>query len=148
MRRALLLTLLLFGASCHAAHPQHRPLAVPSTAAWAGGANGGAWVDCWRVSDEERAEAKASGQSPPVTDPALDAAFDCRVFDARGAIQQKARFRLLDVDDAHALHPAADPRRVMQYRGWDGCRVLLEGERVLVPEKKTACANGVCTDRC
>jgi hypothetical protein len=97
--------------------PPPRPLTVPSTAAWARGVDAGkagpAWVDCWRVSDELAAKwpvaAVDAGSGP------ADALFDCSVYDERGAIQKRARFRL-DKQGA-----------TLAFRGFDGCRVLVEG---------------------
>jgi hypothetical protein len=139
-------------------HPPARPLLVPQTAAWAGGADGGAWIDCWRASDVEHAKDNA-----PHTD--LDDRFDCRVYDEGGGIQMKARFRMMDVErgpsGAQTLKPTADPRRTLRYGGWDGCRILVDDSgnnnthpdaanraRVMLPEKALTCAEGRCSEHC
>lgn len=116
-----------------------RPLAVPSTAAWAGGADGGAWVDCWRVADVLR-------QHDGAAHPELDDRFDCTIHSERGTIDAKGRYRLLDVEDGLALRPAREPRRVLRFTGWDGCRLHADPNRVLVHDAKVQCAGGLCTD--
>lgn len=114
---------------------------MPSSSAWAGGADGGTWIDCWRASDVLRAKDGAAHAE-------LDARFDCSLYDERGAIQRKGRFRMLDVDDAGALHPAADARRIIRFDAYDGCRVLLSDKRVLTLEQYTSCSDVLCTNHC
>lgn len=127
--------------ACEEVKVPPRPLVVPSTAAYAGGADGGAWIDCWRASDVEK-------QKDGLPHDELVDRFDCRVFTPRGAIEKNARFRLLDVGADKVLRPAADPRRVLQFEGWDGCAIHALPARVLVDEKALACTATNCTARC
>ena len=109
-----------------------RPFGVPKTAAWAGGADGGAWIDCWRVSDVLRAEEREA-HADVQAHADMDAHFDCSIFAAEGAIAKRGRFTLDDVVDG-GMRVTATPRRVMQYDAWDGVRILLSDGRVLVGE--------------
>lgn len=134
--------------ACTTEHkPPPRPLLVPQTAAWAGGADGGAWVDCWRASDVEPHKDGQPHQEPPAQS-LFEDRFDCRIFDERGAIQRNARFRLLDVTAGKVLKPASDPHRVLQFSGWDGCQLHALPTRVLVDEKALQCTPEGCVTRC
>ena len=143
----VLVNVIVVGACTPDHKPPPRPLLVPQTAAWAGGADGGAWVDCWRASDVERQKDGQTHQEPP--DRSLfEDRFDCRIFDERGAIQRNARFRLLDVTAGKVLTAASDPHRVLQFSGWDGCQLHAVPARVLVDEKALQCTPEGCVTRC
>lgn len=122
---ALVVVVALVAGACHeAARAPTRPFGVPSYASWAGGSDGGSWIDCRRASDEQHALDGAAH-------PELDATFHCSIYDEAGRITKRSAFELKDVDDAGRAHRATDPRRVMRYAGWDGVRVLLDDGRVL-----------------
>lgn len=70
------------------------------------------WVDCWRDDNDERV-------------------FSCSIFTTDAKIEAKGKFTLVDLVDG-GTRPAQSPRAPMQYRGWDGHAIMLEGGRVLV----------------
>lgn len=94
-----------------------RPPSVPDQAVWAGGADGGAWVDCGMSTKE------------PLT------TFQCSVFRKRGDIWIDGRsFALVDQVPGgyellegpfHRIHPIS----------FDGDVIDVRGSRLLIPEE-------------
>ncbi|WP_330835261.1 hypothetical protein [Piscinibacter sp.] len=91
-----------------AGEPQ-RPLAVPKTAAWVGGPDGGVFV---------LLKARADAGS---------VAYSGTVYHVDGSVWYSGPFVLQP-----AGAKAVDPQNKRQFSGWDGTQILLEDGRSLV----------------
>jgi len=125
-----LTSILLCGIlGCDSDEPRRRPSAVPASAVWAGGADGGAYIDC-----------TPSQKGEPNT---------CTVYnDGTGDIWMSGGFALSD-------HRGASSAQ-LKYSGADGESILLQDNLVLsptptprpasVPESSLLAENGVYVD--
>lgn len=114
MRTLSLLTLLV---ACSCTVPPDRPTSVPADAVWAGGSDGGAWIDCGMSTKE------------PLT------TFWCSVFHENGDVWvERGSFALVERTPAgyeliegpfHSAHPIR----------FDGEVIDLRGSRLLIPEE-------------
>jgi hypothetical protein len=91
--------------SC-AKYPPDRPRAVPESAKWAGGWDGGSWIDCSLL--------------------AKGAYNYCQIFDEGGSLLYASNYRLRNLNRA----AVADELR---YRYVDGTTILLQAGLALVP---------------
>src|SRR5882724_5428005 len=83
-----------------------KPSKVPVAAVWAGGPDGGAFIDCRPASEAHE--------------------YDCRIYnDHTGDLWDSGRYRL------SSPSPAFDPRQGESYDGFDGERILLRDHRTL-----------------
>jgi hypothetical protein len=99
--------------------PAH-PADVPVSAVWAGGSDGGAWINC-----------QFAYKEPFV-------AYSCNVFRDDGQRWASGTYVLADVDreQGHLVfHPAGTFARVdlSRYQAFDGVSIYLNGSRVLIP---------------
>lgn len=76
----LVLAVNLLVMSCYRPYPPSRPAGVPSSAAWAGGWDGGGWVTC---SSDAGAEFNS-----------------CTIYDEQGRTHGSAQYRLKDLNRA------------------------------------------------
>ena len=105
-RATLVLVLAPFLTAC-SCEPPARPASVSANASWAGGPDGGGWIDC-RVSD--------------------GAAYRCTIFDDQGELWSSGRYKL-DRPRAGALVPA-------DYNAFDGESILLKDGGRLIPDRR------------
>ena len=113
--------LLVFTACTETVTPPPRPANVPASAVWAGGVDGGAWIDC-RFSFKEPFPG-----------------YTCKTFNDNGIPWTAGTYVLADVhrrDGAVTYTPAAEVARAKpsQYVGFNGTIVELTGDRALVPD--------------
>ncbi len=109
---ALLLTL-----SCTELAQPERPPSVTKDAVWAGGPDGGAWVDCGMSTKE------------PLT------TFTCTVFDEQGAPWVPRRsFALVDRSTEGKYSLIEGPFHRVEPIGFDGDVIDVRGSQLLVPE--------------
>src|SRR5690242_1295105 len=87
-------------------YPPDRPKGIPESANWAGGWDGGSWVDCSTGATEEYNR--------------------CQIFDEQGVLIFTSGYRLRN------LNRAAE-RTELRYRYVDGTAILLRGGLVLDP---------------
>ena len=85
-------------------YPPARPYQVPSSAQWAGGIDGGAWVDC------------STGSGPY---------NECQVYGEKGDLMLSSAYAL------EGLNRAAT-RSELRYRYVDGTTILLQGGLSLI----------------
>lgn len=111
-----LIALLPF-AACAPAAPT-RPSAVPQSAEWAGGAEGGAWIQCGMRTKE----------------PHLG--YECSVFNEQGAPWAIGSFVYAE-RDSNGHYKAAmmpSPFKSLSFDGFDGERILLRKGKALVSD--------------
>jgi len=110
-RHAIVFVLLL--AAC-SSDPK-RPAGVPTAATWAGGADGGAWVQCDQTTKEPYA------------------AFDCTTYYDGGSLWARGHY-------IHATHrptgyvPVGDPFPRIKPESYDGRVIYLTRGTALVPD--------------
>lgn len=88
--------------------PPARPPSVPPSAVWAGGEDGGAWIDCQ-------------------FDPDVEADFCSVYFDRSGELWARTHFVL---SDSGVGVPVED----LSFTGFDGLKIYLGDGRYLVPQ--------------
>jgi len=112
-----LLALLLVSAGCSSMRTPERPKAVPEMAVWAGGADGGAWIDC----------------SPAAKEPYFQ--YNCTVYHESGTIWSSGAFIVAERRDGGHDFPAGGfiPPRLRRYQDYDGRRISVSDQRSLVP---------------
>ena len=129
--KLILVAILLCGGltGCNSDEPKVRPSAVPASAVWAGGADGGAYIDC---TPSQKGEPNA-----------------CTVYnDGTGDVWMSGGFVLLSQRGASAAQ--------LRYSGADGESILLQDNLVLsptptprpasVPKSSVLAENGVYAD--
>ena len=121
----LILLATLFVSAC-VTYPPHRPAGVDEAAVWAGGRDGGVWVDCQNVSQGENV-------------------FECSVFDELGVLLRQQGFRLVEVHVQNSSLPQLRFKRIARpvqldevhqigFRAYDGEKLSLLNGWALVPE--------------
>lgn len=85
------------------------------TAVWAGGADGGAWVDCGMSTKE-----------PNTT-------YNCKVFSERGDVLSSDSYALV-VKPGSVYRPEQGPFHSIRPSFFDGCVIGLTDGRVLTPD--------------
>jgi hypothetical protein len=106
--------------ACSRGESPARPSSVPHSAVWAGGPDGGAWIDCQFASKE-----------PYV-------AYSCHLFQDDGHPWASGTYVLADVRYARGqrlLKPTGSLTRadMTSYDGFDGVNVYFSGARILIP---------------
>ena len=95
----LLLCALFSVAACSLSPPPERPASVPSSAVWAGGADGGSWIAC---------------------EPLGGRRYDCAIYyEGDGAVWDQGLFEFVSGPRG------AEPRDPLRYSHFNGVRVLL-----------------------
>jgi hypothetical protein len=121
----LILLAALFVSAC-VTYPPHRPVGVNEVAVWAGGRDGGVWVDCQDVSQGKNV-------------------FECSVFDELGVLLRQQDFRLVEVHVQNSSLPQLrfeqiaravqlDEVRRIGFRAYDGEKLSLLNGWALIPE--------------
>lgn len=96
----------LLGCEARVAVPE-RPAIVPPSAVWAGGADGGAWIDCRPISSTR---------------------FACTIFnDQSGATWARGEYLL-------SGRPSASEQSSLRYVSFDGVEIHLADEQSLIPD--------------
>ncbi len=98
---------LSFLMACNRDYTPKRAAGVPESAVWAGGADGGAWIEC---------QVTPNGKSNP-----------CKIWnDQTGALEAMGDFHM-----EKALRAATEEE--LRYQGFDGTRIHLSGDKSMVP---------------
>jgi len=94
-----------------------RPERVPKSAVWAGGPDGGAWIDC----------------RPAAKEPYLQ--YDCTIYYESGTIWSSGAFVVAEGRAGAYRFPsgAFPPVRISQYVDYDGRRVFVRDGGLLLP---------------
>jgi hypothetical protein len=105
---------------CSGRNAPERPSAVPSSAVWAGGADGGAWIDCRFASKEPHVE------------------YACKIFGDGGRPWASGTYVLADGHYnqgriTYELAGTVARAKPSQFEGFDGVTISLTGSRVLIP---------------
>jgi hypothetical protein len=107
----LLCVLGLVGCGSKPSAPS-RPRVVPKSAVWAGGIDGGSWIDCH-----------------PSSTPG--GSFPCEIYsDQLGEREASGAF----VFDRIDVHPRSIEELTSEYSSWDGDRIHLRNGNALVPD--------------
>ena len=117
MARALIPTVLLLVTACRVAQPE-RPSSVPRSAKWAGGSDGGVWIDCEYTTKE----------------PAVG--YKCRVFHDTGQVWSQGDFSLARMTKEGREFPAGPfvEGSIDSYEWYDGMQIHVSEDRILVPD--------------
>ena len=110
--RSILPLLMVAALACRASADPPRPRAVPKTALWLGGPDGGAFV-----------LVKRAAKAP--------ATFDAQIFHENGEVWYRGP---MDLDPPGGNAPDVADRAV--FSGWDGDRLILTDGRLLRPSRK------------
>jgi hypothetical protein len=107
-------------AACSRIEPPAHPASVPGSAVWAGGSDGGAWIDC-----------RLAYKEPYV-------AYTCNLFQDVGRPLASGTYVLADVRYERGkpvYQPTGSLTRadVSRYEAFDGVSVLFHGSRILIP---------------
>jgi hypothetical protein len=111
MRYAILIA--IFFAAC-SSEPD-RPSRIPTDAIWAGGSDGGAWVQCGQTTKEPYA------------------AFDCVTFHENGSVWGRGHF-IHATNSAAGFVPIGAPFPRINFQAYDGSIIYLTNETALVPD--------------
>src|SRR5262245_46890239 len=116
LSRAASTVLLLIVTGCGSSAPV-RPGSVPETGVWAGGPDGGAWIDCRPVTKEPYLE------------------YDCTTYLEMGAVWRSGQFiiawrngELWDLPSGPTV-----PARIDRYMWFDGTVIMVAEDTVLIP---------------
>ena len=117
MRTPFLICILLGLVGCSGSPDPARPNSLPSTAVWAGGADGGAWIDCHPIAKEPHAE------------------YECTTYQESGVIWSSGHFIVAERRDNRYEYPAAVvfPQAPSRYEWYDGRQICVQEGRFLVP---------------
>jgi hypothetical protein len=120
MKRYLFpLPFILFLMGCSASSPPPRPRGLPSTAIWAGGSDGGAWMDCCLATKEPKNE------------------YSCFLFHGNGDLWSKGSYVLLRLNSEGKWNPTADlfaPSNFSDYEFYDGVQIQIDKQYRLEPD--------------
>ena len=111
------LTVLFVGAACTTATTPDRPATVSSSAVWAGGLDGGAWIDC----------------DPAAKEPHLE--YDCEVYTDSGDVWARGAYIIAERPDGSLELSGGGlfPPRISRYNFFNGEHIVVTDSRVLVP---------------
>lgn len=116
MKRPLALGIALAAIYCGHSDPA-RPATVPAEATWAGGVDGGAWIQCGVRYKE------------PAT------VYECSIYsEGRGDLNTKGRFVFVRCDPNGRCTPGISLMRRPRFEAFDGVRLYLASEEFLVPD--------------
>jgi hypothetical protein len=118
MERGVLLGLLLIASGCDSTQAPMRPKLVAESAAWAGGPDGGAWIDC----------------APSAKEPYLE--YTCTTYYESGNVWSSGVFIVAERQRNGTYgFPSGPvlPPRIHRYQDYDGRRIYVSDQRSLIP---------------
>jgi hypothetical protein len=117
MERGVFLGLLLIASGCGTTQAPMRPKAVAGSAVWAGGPDGGAWIDC----------------APSAKEPYLE--YTCTTYHETGGVWSSGEFIVAERrhDGTFDFPSGLMPPRIQRYEDYDGRRIYVSDQRSLVP---------------
>ena len=117
MKRHPAVGFLLVVLACGVARSPERPSGVPETAVWAGGSDGGAWIEC----------------RPAAKEPYLE--YDCTLYHESGTIWSSGGFIVAERREGRYDYPSGGfiPPRIRRYQAYDGRRIVVSDGHFLAP---------------
>ena len=116
VKPALMVAFLILLTGCATTAAPPRPQGVPTSAVWAGGADGGAWIQC----------------KPVAKEPHLH--YDCTVYFESGSVWVSGGFVVAERKSGKDEFPGGYwPPEIRSFNSFDGRTIYLSETRRLVP---------------